>query len=322
MTFNYNIDHFQERTECPVCNSSEFDVLYANSMTRNPVLSYLESQYRNQGDFDQDYLTGTDYVACECSKCGLMFQKMVPDGDLMGAIYNQFIQHEKTLARAKKSLSAERFIYRTNELVSLTTLCDKQLCDIKLLDFGFGYAGWARIASALGCEVYGVEISPKKKEYAAGLGVINISEEDAFNMKFDIVHTEQVLEHVGNPKQLFANLAKTLTPGGLFKVAVPAPAKTRQTLAAGQFPAQSEFDAGGESDIAPLMPLEHLNCFTTQSINRLAREAGLSPTHLPSVRLVDFGTRLNPIRMTKELMRPFYRRYGTDRGYYLFRCDS
>ena len=97
-------------------------------------------------------------------------------------------------------------------------------------------------------------------------------------MRFDIVHTEQVFEHLVTPARDFRRLAAVTD--GIMKVAVPKVGNIRDLLLrkgmAGEAPLAKSLR--GErlttADISywSVGPLEHINAYAPRSIERLARD--------------------------------------------------
>ncbi len=96
-----------------------------------------------------------------------------------------------------------------------------QKTPVRLVDLGCDDGGWTmEIATKLGpCEVYGVEIVPEQAQKAAKLGIhvenINLAQKMTLQSEyFDLVHSNQVIEHVPDIDMFVSEIYRVLKPGG------------------------------------------------------------------------------------------------------------
>jgi SAM-dependent methyltransferase len=139
----------------------------------------------------------------------------------------------------------------------------------RLLDIGSGPGFFLQTAQSRGWEVLGIEPSRQAASHARALGVAVV--EDFFNAetaaklgRFDVVHLNNVLEHIANPVALLALARDLLEPGGLICVNVPndfSPLQLAASAAAGT----------GAWWIAPP---HHLNYFDFASLTGLLQRLG------------------------------------------------
>jgi len=90
--------------------------------------------------------------------------------------------------------------------------------NVRVLDIGCGFCGTLGYHKSRGCEAYGVEVDSNAKRVAdkyglkVRIGVFSAADyEPAF---FDYVTMDQVIEHVTNPRDVFAGICQVLKPGG------------------------------------------------------------------------------------------------------------
>ena len=299
-------------------------------MSKDPIRGCIESHYANQGTIDWKYLNGTDYVLCDCTDCRLIYQKYVPKANLLDQIYNVMVsaaflrEHERTL------LTVDNFENIAGELAVLFRIINKHPTKILFLDHGLGYSRWARVAKAMGAKVFGTEISAEKIDVARMLGIEIVPDDILSDMRFDIIHTEQVLEHLTEPAEDFRRLASQLAPEGIIKVAVPPQGEIRKQLKAhgmmnwspqvGMLEG-SQKETAKDRDYVSILPLEHLNAFSPRSMHLLSKDCHLKlvsrvrrqavPLYISSGPLVLRSV----IQLSKVVLRPVFRR---DSGYYLF----
>jgi 2-polyprenyl-6-hydroxyphenyl methylase/3-demethylubiquinone-9 3-methyltransferase len=95
-----------------------------------------------------------------------------------------------------------------------------------LLDIGCGGGVLTEDFASMGCQVTGIDISPRSIEVAkahAALSGLTVdyrvgsgTELDFEANSFDAVSCCDVLEHIQDWKQVLAEASRVLTPGGLF----------------------------------------------------------------------------------------------------------
>jgi hypothetical protein len=181
-----------------------------------------------------------------------------------------------------------------HELMSLSAHLGKPR--LKVLDYGAGWGLWPIIATRLGHDASATELSPDKADHMIREGVTVIGDEDIHRHRFDVINLEQTLEHLPAPRTLLEMLVPSLS--GVLKIAVPNAAYARI----------EDFERGDFSRLPILLPFEHVNGFTRQSLTALIESVGLREIR-PSHRYawLSGGIPKQAKRALKELVRPFYR---------------
>jgi SAM-dependent methyltransferase len=174
----------------------------------------------------------------------------------------------------------------------------KEPYKITFFDYGFGYGRWARVAAAIGAKVFATEISPEKIEFARSIGIEIIPPHALKEMRFDVIHAEQIFEHLVEPRADFLMLANALTADGVLKVGVPRPGRIRELVKQKGMIAHSPFaplaqnsDAGAkpaEPEYISILPLEHLNAYSEKSLDVLGQNAGLRVASARRKRFIPF----------------------------------
>jgi SAM-dependent methyltransferase len=141
-------------------------------------------------------------------------------------------------------------------------------------------------------------------EYAGRFGITTLSWEELPEHRFDLVNTEQVFEHLPDPRNAITTLAASLNPGGLLKISVPRGRNSTRRIAKGDWSAPKE----SSHSLNPVAPLEHLNCYSRTAVSQLAGHAGLAEYALPwrGVFLLVYG--IDPRESVRGLVRLLYRR--------------
>jgi len=183
---------------------------------------------------------------------------------------------------------------------------------LRVLDFGMGWSAWLQMARSLGATVYGAELSAPKVAHATSVGIPVLTLDQISEMKFDLICTEQVFEHVPHPARLLEALLPSLEAGGYFKISVP-PGDSMKTVLS-DWKWENAF--ARQEKLMPVHPLEHINCFSTQSLDNLAGRYQLERAPLSPWRAIAHSTGWHtPKFAVKNILRPIYR-FGLKRGTY------
>lgn len=272
-------NHFIKRSFCPVCQSDTIKNNFCESYESENIRTYLDDFYNPQGGVEHEFLKATDYSLMTCSNCDLVFQENIPNDDLMFRLYEQWIKADMILKQQKEY---PLWYYETyaNQIVDIVSYFEKLPSDLKLLDFGMGWGKWCLMAKAFGCEVYGLELSEARIAFAQANGIEVLNETELKNHKFDYINTDQVFEHIPNPKDTLKNLVKCLKPNGIIKISVPNGNDIERVLKVMDWKAKK----GEANSINAVAPLEHINCFKTKTIKVLAEQLDLIEVEVPHAK--------------------------------------
>ena len=141
------------RPACPACLQSEgqqtiCEISYAR------LKAHMESAYvRDSIETHLPDILPHDYVIVECSRCFLLYQKYVPDSDSMKILYSEMISPDATFDRHKFHMDDLAYYERHfRDIFSVIAHLKRHPSQIRVLDFGSGWAQWARVAKAIGAE--------------------------------------------------------------------------------------------------------------------------------------------------------------------------
>jgi SAM-dependent methyltransferase len=328
----FNQRYFSSRDECPVCGSNQYKIIYSCSLTSDPIRGMISTHYRCQGLINWEYLEGTDYTICDCTNCELIYQRNIPNDVVLNQIYNVMISPVFLKKFETSLLTVGNFENIANELGALFRRISKHPTQALVLDYGFGYGRWARVAVAMGAKVFATEISPEKISFAQTIGVEIIDDGAISEMRFDLIHAEQVFEHLTHPRQVFERLASALAPGGVMIVGVPRQGKIRRLLKQYGMIDWSPLEGAWNPDVGKrggrryqdyncIIPLEHLNAFSRKAIETLGNNSDLRllsqlrrqviPLHLSNVSAMGQSV----VELSKTFATPMLRR---ESGSYIF----
>jgi transcription elongation factor Elf1 len=287
------------RTSCPACLSSSLAVVYREPYTGSGMQAYLARQY--EGHASRTAEAGV-YTLARCAHCGLVFQQQVPDDALLGEIYNDWVPGTE-LEREHRDYSLDEYRYLAEQVQFIIQYFGLPPSELDALDFGFGWAHWSRMAMGFGCNVWGVELSEERASYGRSVGLRVVGLADLPPRRFRFINTEQVFEHLTEPRQVLEQLRDALSSDGVIKISVPNAAAAVKKISHGK-----SFGALSAGDQMPIAPLEHINAFSHDSLVAFAKELGLKPLRPSLYRLYNSASGLlQPKSLARAIARPMYR---------------
>ena len=211
------------------------------------------------------------YDVIACNVCGFRHVVPLPDARALEDAYREayYTQEKPTfLAHAGEDEGWATLGYR-DRLESFESLLPRERR--RLLDIGCGPGFFLRCAKERGWTVQGLEPSRQAADHARRLGLDVI--EDFFNARtgaalarYDVVHLNNVLEHVPNPLEMVRLARDRLTPSGVLCLNVP-----------NDFtPFQASARAALSLDEWWVAPPHHLNYFDFDSLSHLVTQAGFA----------------------------------------------
>lgn len=245
-----------------------------------PLREYLDAFYREVGKVEHDRLAGATYALVECRGCGTVFQRDIPDADLSDRLYERWMDPEKVFALYERTHSVNFYASLARQVETIVRHFGVNPAELKVLDLGMGWGRWCMFANAYGCETYGLEVSPARIAFARANGVRVLEYADLDAHQFHVINAEQVFEHLPDPLATLCMLRKRLRPGGLLWLSVPDGSDIQRRIDRWDWSAPKD----SEQSLNAVAPLEHLNCFTPQSLVTMAQKAGFCPTSVTTRR--------------------------------------
>ena len=310
--------NFIKREACPACRSENVTTRFRSSFDGPPIGDFISKYYK----VSPALLSRGVYRLDQCRRCATIYQAEVGDRELLMTIYVDWVLHTDQpeadanyaydMAYPKKSRDG-------HEIMAAAAYLNMAVEDLRTLDYGMGWAGWGRVAAALGSQSFGSDIAPDRMAFAKANGVTPLRDEEIGEDRFHFINTEQVMEHMTEPAEVTQRLALALRPGGILKMSVPSQGRTEELLGRiekGQY--RVSYD-----EVMPIQPLEHVNSFTIAGLVAMGRRFGLT---LVKPKLIDRYAFLkvsggldftNPRRLAKELVRPWYQ-YRNPRNLYVW----
>ena len=287
--------------------------IYSRDFQDSQIREYLRSFYSSQGSIESEYLEGASFILEECKRCGLVYQKQIPDDFLAKKLYEEWIDPKLAHSRHAKN-NLEYYAAHAREVMTIIAYFNVEPAKLEFLDVGMGWGEWCLMAKAFGCDTCGIELSQTRIEHSKSFGVNVISWVDLPDHSFDFINTEQVFEHIPNPLETLQSLKRSLKSQGLIKISVPDGADVKRRLRISDWTAPK----GTENSLNLVHPLEHINCYNRSSIIRMAEIAELKEVRIPIPIQYIYSTMWKPVApMLKNMLRPLY--YSLfQKGTYLF----
>jgi len=212
--------------------------------------------------------TKNGYDIVDDKKMGYIHIEPLPSEEDLQKIYEEeYYTQEKTeyIDNTIKDLAWWQSIYR-DKYETFETLTKGR----KLLDIGCGSGFFIKYGSEYGWDCIGVEPSKQAANYAIknNLNVKNkfFNKEDFTPHTFDIIHLNNVLEHIPNPTKLIQDIYTLLKKDGLICISVPNDFSPLQNMLWKNMEFQPWW----------LSPPHHLNYFTPKSLSTLLQNNGFS----------------------------------------------
>lgn len=237
------------------------------------------------------YGTGEEFEYWHCAACGCLQIVTIPD-DLSRHYPSSYYAHSPE--RLGLLRSTRLLLARAGRLVGLNFLRQKDhirplLVDLprrggRVVDVGCGNASLLQHLSRLGCQCTAVDPFVEAQTIPRGIRFLRCSIEDVGG-RFDTVLMIDSLEHMPDPHQALANVARLLRPEGVAILRLPVLPNI-------------VWDEYGANWLG-LDPPRHLYTFTVDALRLLAQQHGLTvqdigydgrPWLLTAARAIQEGT--------------------------------
>lgn len=290
-------NYFDTRVCCPACLNKTSELLLDLPYSDEKLVNYLKNFYNSQGKIDQSYLEANSYALLKCLECSLIYQKYIPNHELSSILYEEWIDPSIANEKSKKH-DLSYYKKHTNEIIDVIEYFNQDPYELKFLDFGMGWSEWCRLSLSMGVNTYGVELSQDRIQFARMHQIEVLDFNNLPENYFDFINTEQVFEHISNPFETLAHLVKGLKSGGVIKISVPNGKNAERNIKL------QNWDADKNEDISmnAVAPLEHINCFVTESLLIMAEKNGLELVNVrkPQNNSVTF------MGLMKNKLRPYF----------------
>jgi SAM-dependent methyltransferase len=244
--------------DCPVCGAgADKAATFLEATFDSAKLTAASFASRKAPEF-------MSYALVRCVSCTTVYAIAAPPAETLAHAYSQADYDTSEEA----ALAADT--YTTALASTLTALPQRGWA----LEIGTGTGVLLeRLLQAGFADVAGIE--PSRTAIAAAAATVRtfiregvFVEGDFLPASFDLICCFQTLEHVPNPRALVQSCARLLRPGGAL------------ALVTHDYTAPLNRLLGRRS---PIIDIEHLQLFCPSSLDRLLRDAGLSPQEIRTI---------------------------------------
>lgn len=267
---------FKNREYCNICGAEKTISLVSMKYSDPRVAKFIDTYYERRVPID--VIEQGKYELLHCSSCKFTWQKNILTDKWMNRLYSDWIDPNSSLA---KKIDSRAYELLFPETFSIKNLFPKVLPrDIRTLDFGSGWGVWCNAAKKQGYQAEGFEIASNRREYCREQGIRVYGEIDEIKDKtYHFINCEQVIEHVESPKETMRFLADKLMKDGVIRVAVPDGTNILSEIKNPKW----------QPTKGPVQPLEHINCFTYESLIEMGKSIGLRLIPPPYLTTLRFG---------------------------------
>lgn len=152
------------------------------------------------------------YYLVKCRNCSFVFSRGIPSASELTKHYEGYLR-----AGSISPITIKRY----EELIETF---EKYAPGRNILDIGCGDGYFLEVAKKRGWNTYGTEFTTEAVEICRTKGIHmhqGILSPADFNIRFDIITSFEVIEHINNPKQEIRNIHSLLSASGLFYFTTP-----------------------------------------------------------------------------------------------------
>lgn len=188
----------------------------------------------------------------KCIDCSLVFTSKIPFINELSNHYGNYPRYTSLSPITEK---------RYNELLDIF---EKYRSTNNLMDLGCSNGLFLECAKKRGWNVYGTEYDPKCIEEGKSRGITIFKSDqlpsELFEMKFDVITSFEVIEHINNPNGEMGFINKLLRTGGITYITTP------------NFNSVSRFFLHSNWNVIEYP--EHLTYYTYKTLNKLLLKNG------------------------------------------------
>lgn len=253
---------FSTRTACISCRGTTLNELSSGRFDEGKVGDFLRAD--PWGEDPMPFLAGMPWSYVRCAGCDMAFHRHILDPEWNERRFSKWMSHSAISAFEKKVLTPtvlfDAGAAHASHILRIERLTRAQRGDesVRILDFGCGYGRFLSMCSLFGFDAVGVDRASARRDNAVFPILPDI--DDVRGMSFHTVTLFEVLEHLDDPRSILQQLAGLLLPNGILVVETP----------------DCEGVVGIESreDYLKIHPLEHINGFTWETMQRMVQDLG------------------------------------------------
>ena len=250
-----------ENEFCKICEKKG-EVFFSASYTDKRFIVFFENFYgQEKSNLIEKKLYNTDYVLLHCGSCNFLWQKYAPNNEFSYELYENIIDKDFSFKKSILKFNNNRKNVE-KEFNFLSNYFNSQ--KINILDFGAGWGAWLRSINNLQSNIFAYELSASRIKFLKNKGIRTLDEKSIMECEnfFHFIRLDQVLEHLDDLKQTMEIIKKIAHKNCIIYISVPNGKKIINKKN------QIKIEKG------PIQPLEHLNCFSRESLKKLFKKNG------------------------------------------------
>jgi 2-polyprenyl-3-methyl-5-hydroxy-6-metoxy-1,4-benzoquinol methylase len=258
MLKNVEQAQFIERDRCINCGSARATEIANGSYADKPLAGFLAAD--PWGENPLPFLSSATWSLVQCEDCSQMFHRRILDEEWNERRFSQWMNADAIKEfEARLGPPFERnfngCVRHTEHILRIEGLTRglRGSDPVRLLDFGCGFGSFIEACGHFGFDAHGVDRSIGRRSTARAEIHPSL---DKIEGKFHCITLFEVLEHLDHPAETLRALTKFLIPSGILVLETP--------------------DCTGLTDIRTKQdyllahPLEHINCFTHDTLKSIA----------------------------------------------------
>lgn len=293
---------FSCRSRCITCESTDLDVLSSGRFADEPLHGILSNEHF--GEDPLPYLRNASWTFVQCKQCDQKFHRDVLNDDWLQVYYSRWITAEAIEAFYESRGHggfADRFeigrhaVERALLLEKLTRSL-RGSDPVRVLDFGCGEGTFLAACASFGFEGAGIEFSEAREKNKQFSFFADLAQTQAAYPAehFHAVTLFEVLEHLAAPLETLRALNPMVKTGGILILETPN--------------CETVTDIQSRDDFSLISPLGHINAFTPQTQETIAKNAGFRRIKPGVVQCTADLPRVYK-REARRMLQPFLKRY-------------
>jgi len=265
---------FATRDQCIACAGVALETLARGDYSAEPVHGFITGD--PWGQSPMPFISEDHWDFVRCRDCAQKFHRRVLAPEWQQRLFTDWMsadairefeathgvdtpEHQFDVGRANV-----RHVLRLEKM----TRSLRGRSPLRVLDFGCGWGHFLAAAAVFGAEAYGIDKDSDRRRGAEGFGFEVLPDLGELDPKlkgaFHALTLFQVLEHLVDPREVLAELAQWLMPGGILVLETP--------------DCEGIEDIRTPDDYRGINPLSHINGFTPTTLAGIAERTGFEPT--------------------------------------------
>jgi len=253
--------------QCPLCQTNNFEIL----IKVDPEVFVKDNATIGREQLQSSGMLELEHIPIvRCDNCHFVYTQKLLSSYWLDIFWNHIFLVEESQKKIKRNKKRLRNLKVWSELGSY--LLRKHLSDpaqINILEYGCGWGDFMTTARSENVSCLGIEIDPTKVAYCKQQGIEIYKNLDQIpkNRSFNILYSDQVVEHLPDPVGTMEKIKPWLTPDfvGFFSVPNYSDKRMKQSIANIQ---------SGKTFDKDLITWDHLNYFSPSSVYGFLNQCG------------------------------------------------